>query len=101
LCASPYFNLHNGRVIKLGWSGGILADILTGDNTLYGYFIKNIMKEEVRKISVKVANYACIVETRVWEPSGLASIYEVIDRIGLNVKELLKRVHLGDDTDLR
>jgi hypothetical protein len=101
LCASPYFNLRNGRVTKLGWSGGILADILTGDNILYGYFTKNIMKEEVRKISVKVANYACIVETQVWEPSGLASIYDMIDRIGLNIKELLKRVHLGDDTDLR
>jgi hypothetical protein len=101
LCANPYFDLRNGKVTKLGWSGGILADILTGDNILYGYFTKNIMKEEVRKISVKVANYACIVETQVWEPSGLASIYNVIDRIGLNVKELLKRVHLGDDTDLR
>ncbi|MFL6322356.1 MAG: hypothetical protein ACJ705_11210 [Nitrososphaeraceae archaeon] len=101
LCASPYFNLRNGRVTKLGWSGGILADILTGDNILYRYFTKNIMKEEVRRISVKVANYACIVETQVWEPSGLASIYNVIDRIGLNIKELLKRVHLGDDSDLR
>ncbi|MFL6362854.1 MAG: hypothetical protein ACJ709_05375, partial [Nitrososphaeraceae archaeon] len=92
---------RNGRVTKLGWSGGILADILTGDNILYRYFTKNIMKEEVRRISVKVANYACIVETQVWEPSGLASIYNVIDRIGLNIKELLKRVHLGDDSDLR
>jgi hypothetical protein len=101
LCANPYFDLRNGKVTKLGWSGGILADILTGDNILYGYFTKNIMKEEVRKISVKVANYACIVETQVWEPNGLASIYNVIDRIGLNVKELLKRVHLGDDADLK
>jgi hypothetical protein len=101
LCASPYFNVHNGRATKLAWSGGILADILTGDNVLYGYFTKNIMKEEVRKISVKVANYACIIETRVWEPSGLASIYELIDRIGLNIKELLKRVHLGDNNELR
>ena len=101
LCASPYFNLHNGRVIQLGWSGGLLAEILTADNILYGCFTKNIMKEEVRKISVRVANYACIVETQVWEPSGLASIYDVIDRIGLNVRELLKRIHLGDDNDWR
>ena len=101
LDASPYFNLHNGRVIKLGWSGGLLAKILTADNILYACFTKNIMKEEVRKISVRVANYACIVETQVWEPSGLASIYDVIDRIALNVRELLKRVHLGDDNDWR
>ena len=101
LRASPYFNLHNGRVIQLGWSGGLLAQILTADNILYARFTKNIMKEEVRKISVRVANYACIVETQVWEPSGLASIYDVIDRIGLNVRELLKLVHLGDDNDWR
>jgi hypothetical protein len=99
LCATPYFDLHNGRVMKLGWSGGILADILTADNILYSYFTKNIMKEEVRKISVKVANYACVIETQVWEPVGLASIYDVIDRIGLNIKELLKGIHLGDDID--
>jgi hypothetical protein len=101
LCASPYFNLHNGRVNQLGWSGGVLAEILTADNILYACFTKNIMKEEVRKISVRVSNYACIVETQVWEPSGLASIYNVIDRIGLNIRELLKRIHLGDDIDLR
>jgi hypothetical protein len=101
LHASPYFNLHNGRVIQLGWSGGLLAQILTADNILYARFTKNIMKEEVRKISVRVANYACIVETQVWEPSGLASIYDVIDRIGLNIRELLKRIHLGDEDDWR
>ena len=101
LRASPYFNLHNGRVIQLGWSGGLLAQILTADNILYAHFTKNIMKEEVRKISVRVANYACIVETQVWEPSGLASIYDVIDRIGLNIRELLKRIHLGDEDDWR
>jgi hypothetical protein len=101
LRASPYFNLHNGRVIQLGWSGGLLAQILTADNILYARFTKNIMKEEVRKISVRVANYACIVETQVWEPSGLASVYDVIDRIGLNIRELLKRIHLGEDNDWR
>ena len=99
LCARPYFDLHNGRVTKLGWSGGILADILTADNILYSYFAKNIMKEEVRKISVKVANYACVIETQVWEPGGLASIYDLIDRIGLDIKELLKGIHLGEDMD--
>lgn len=101
LCASPYFNLHNGRVEQLGWSGGVLADILTEDNILNAGFIKNIMKEEARKISVRITNYACIVETQVWEPSGLASIYDVIDRIGLNIKELLRRIHLGDEIDWR
>lgn len=101
LCANPYFNLHNGKVTKFGWSGSVLADILASDVSLYNSFVKNIMKEEVRKISVKVANYACIIETRIWEPSGLASIYEVIDRIGFNVKELLKQIHLGENDDFK
>jgi hypothetical protein len=101
LDADPYFNLHNGEVTKLGWSGGVLADILANDSILYNSFATNIMKEEIRKISVKVANFACIIETRTWEVNGLASIYKVIDRIGFKVKELLKQVHLGNDIDLK
>jgi hypothetical protein len=100
-CANPYFDLHEGKVTKLGWSGGVLADILTKDVILCDSFAKDIMKEEIRKISVKVADYACIVETRIWEPSGLASIYQVIDRIGLNVKELIRQIHLADDNELK
>jgi hypothetical protein len=100
LCACPYFSVNNGRATELGWSGGILANILTHDDVLYYSFAKDIMRDEIRKISVKVGNYACIVETRVWEPCALASIYEVIDRIGLNIKRLLKQVHLGDDEKL-
>ncbi|MGC2428456.1 MAG: hypothetical protein WA421_15580 [Nitrososphaeraceae archaeon] len=101
LDADPYFNLHNGEVTKLGWSGGVLADILANDSILYNSFATNIMKEEIRKISVKVANFACIIETRTWEVNGLASIYKVIDRIGFKVKELLKQVQLGNDIDLK
>jgi len=101
LGAEPYFNLHNGKVTKLGWSGGVLADILANDSILYNSFAANIMKEEIRKISIKVANFACVIETRTWEVDGLASIYNVIDRIGLKVKELLKQVQLGNDIDLK
>jgi hypothetical protein len=101
LCANPYFSLHSGMVTELGWSGGVLADVLTKDVMLYDSFVKSIMKEEVRNISIKVANYACIIETRAWEPEGLTSIYKIIDRIGSNVKELLKQVRLGDDSQLK
>jgi len=101
LCANPYFSLHNGMVTELGWSGGVLADVLTKDVVLYDSFVKSIMKDEVRNISIKVANYACIIETRAWEPEGLTSIYDIIDRIGSNVKELLKQVHLGDASQLK
>jgi hypothetical protein len=96
LTANPYFHLRNGKVITLGWSGGLLANILTQDTSLHYSFAANIVKEEIRKLSVKVANFACIIETHVWEPDGLVSIYPVIDRIGLNIKRLLKQIHLGE-----
>jgi hypothetical protein len=101
LCANPYFDLHNRKVIKLGWSGGVLADILTNDITLYDFLVKNIMKEEIRKMSVKVANYACIIETRVWDTLDIASIYQVIDIIGFKIKELLEQVHLGEESEFK
>jgi hypothetical protein len=100
LSANPYFHLRNGKVITLGWSGGLLADILTQDMPLCDSFAANIVKEEIRKLSVKVANFACIIETHTWEPNGLVSIYPVIDRIGLNIKRLLKQIHLGEDNFL-
>jgi hypothetical protein len=101
LCADPYFTLRNGEVTKLGWSGGVLSDILANDSILYNSFATSIMKEEIRKLSVKVANFACVIETRTWEVNDLVSIYKVIDRIGFKVKELLKQVHLGNDIDLK
>ena len=100
LSANPYFHLRNRKVITLGWSGGLLTDILTQDASLWNSFAANILKEEIRKLSVKVANFACIIETHTWEPNGLVSIYPVIDRIGLNIKRLLKQIHLGEDNFL-
>src|SRR5919199_6169084 len=97
LDAYPYFSLRKGIICKLGWSVGVLAEILTKDKILCNSFAKNIIKEEIRKISIKVTNFACIIQTRTWEPAGLASVYEVVDRIGLNIRELLKQIHLGDD----
>jgi hypothetical protein len=101
LCANPYFDLYKGKVTKLGWSGGILAEILTNDIILRDSFAKNIMKEMTRKISIKVANYACIIETQIWQPTDFTSIYEVIDCIGSSIKELLKQVHLGYENELK
>jgi hypothetical protein len=97
LDAYPYFNLRKGIICKLGWSGGVLAEILTKDKMLCNSFADNIIKEEMREISIKATNFACIIQTRTWEPAGLASIYEVVDRIGLNIRELLKQIHLGED----
>jgi hypothetical protein len=95
--AVPYYRLRGGKVIKMGWSGGVLAGVLEKDKELYEQFARKVMDEEVRKISVRPVNFACVIETRAWEPAGLASAFGVIDRIAFNAKELLKQVHLGED----
>ena len=99
LDASPYFQLHNGKVASMGWSGGVIADQLTKDSVLSEEFARHVMKEEVKGITVKAANYCCIIETRAWEPAGLASAFATIDRIALNIRKLVKTIHLGEYVD--
>jgi len=99
LDASPYFQLHNGKVASMGWSGGVIADQLTKDSMLSEEFARHVMKEEVKGITVKAANYCCIIETRAWEPAGLASAFAIIDRIALNIRKLVKTIHLGEYVD--
>jgi hypothetical protein len=76
-----------------------VSNILAKDATLSGEFASNIMKEEVKKITLKAANYCCIIETRAWEPAGLASAFRIIDRIALDVRKLVKTIHLGENVD--
>jgi hypothetical protein len=99
LDASPYFQLHNGKVASMGWSGGVIANMLAKDTVLSEEFARNIMKEEVKRITVKAANYCCIIETRAWEPAGLASAFRTIDRIAYNIRRLVKTIHLGEFMD--
>jgi hypothetical protein len=99
LDASPYFQLHNGKVASMGWSGGVIADLLAKDTVLSEGFARNIMKEEVKMITVKAANYCCIIETRAWESAGLASAFATIDRIAHNIRRLVKTIHLGEFVD--
>ncbi|MGI0048209.1 MAG: hypothetical protein ACREAW_01595 [Nitrososphaera sp.] len=99
LDAFPYFQLHNGKVVSMGWSGGVIADTLAKDAVLSEEFARNIMKEEVKGITVKAANYCCIIETRAWEPAGLASAFATIDRIAHNIRRLVKTIHLGEFVD--
>ncbi|HXG06395.1 MAG TPA: hypothetical protein VNI77_03610 [Nitrososphaera sp.] len=96
LDTSPYFQLHNGKVVNMGWDGGVLANILTKDEVLSQEFARNIMKEEVKKITVRAANYCCVIETRTWDSAGLASAFKTIDRIAYNVRWLVKTIHLGE-----
>ena len=96
LDAAPYYTLSNGKVINMGWSGGVIANMLAKDTTLSNDFTINIMKEELKRITIEAANYCCVIETQTWEPAGLAEVFSAIDRIGYNVRQLLKRIHLGD-----
>jgi hypothetical protein len=96
LDAAPYYTLSNGKVINMGWSGGVIASMLAKDTILSNDFTINIMKEELKRITIEAANYCCVIETQIWEPAGLAEVYSAIDRIGYNVRQLLKRIHLGD-----
>ena len=89
----------NGIVESMGWSGGVIADMLTKDTVLSQEFSRNVMKEEVKAITVKAANYCCIIETRAWEPAGLASAFKTIDRIAHNVRKLVKTIHLGEHVE--
>ncbi|HJU35650.1 MAG TPA: hypothetical protein VJ695_11065 [Nitrososphaera sp.] len=96
LDSAPYYALSNGKIINMGWSGGVIANMLARDSALSKDFARNIMKEELKRITVRSANYCCVIETQAWEPAGLALAFTAIDRIGYNVRQLLKRIHLGD-----
>jgi hypothetical protein len=97
LDAGPYYELLGGKVTRLGWSGGVVATILAKDSTLSDEFSKSIMKEEVKRITLKASNYCCVIETRAWDPAGLAASFDVVDRIALDVRKLIKAIHLGED----
>jgi hypothetical protein len=92
----PYYTLSNDKVIDMGWSGGVISDILAKDAILSKEFARNITNEELKRIRIKAADYCCIIETRTWEPAGLLSAFLAIDRIGYNVRQLVKTIHLGD-----
>ena len=96
LDSAPYYTLSNGKVINMGWSGGVIANMLAKDTALSNDFTGNIMKEELKRISIEAANYCCVIKTQAWEPAGIAEAFSAIDRIGYNVRQLLKRIHLGD-----
>jgi hypothetical protein len=96
LDAAPYYKLYNGKVTNMGWSGGVIANMLAKDTVLSKEFARNIMKEELKMIMLKAANYCCVIETQAWEPAGLASVFKAIDRIAYNVRQLVKTIHLGE-----
>jgi hypothetical protein len=97
LNALPCYKLNKGKVKEIGWNGSILAERLNKDNILCSRISRNIVDEEVRSISIRVVNYGCLIQTKVWDPKGFVTIYDIIDSIGKSVKNLLEEIHIGEE----
>ncbi|MGA8484712.1 MAG: hypothetical protein WB706_09990 [Nitrososphaeraceae archaeon] len=97
LNALPCYKLNKGKVDEIGWNGSILAERLNKDNILCSRISRNIVDEEVRSISIRVVNYGCLIQTKVWDPKGFVTIYDIIDSIGKSVKNLLEEIHIGEE----
>lgn len=92
----PRFFVRTGKIVMLGWTGGLLSHYLTNDDVLSDIISRILPGEEFAKLFVRAADFGCIIQTQVWEPSGLLLIYPLISRIGLNIRNLLKIIHLGE-----
>lgn len=97
LNALPCYKLNKGKVDEIGWNGSILAERLNKDNILCSRISRNIVDEEVRSISIRVVNYGCLIQTKVWDPKGFVTIYDIIESIGKSVKNLLEEIHIGEE----
>jgi hypothetical protein len=96
----PQFMFRSGKIVSLGWTGGLLSHYLAKDDSI-SECISNIPPgEEFAKLFVRAADFCCIIQTQVWEPIGLISVYPLIKQIGNNIKNLLKLVHLGEPTEI-
>jgi hypothetical protein len=96
----PQFMFRGGKIVSLGWTGGLLSHYLAKDDAI-STAISNILPgEEFAKLYVRPADFCCIVQTQVWEPLGLVSVYPLIAQIGKNIKNLLKLVHLGETAEI-
>lgn len=99
LDASPYYELKKGRPTNLGWSGGVLSTYLARDADLTKALGQNITREEVKRLRAKAHDYCCMIETCVWDPSGLAAVFGIIDMMAMHARKLLKQVHFGEYVD--
>lgn len=95
----PQFIFRNEKIISLGWTGGLLSHFLARDDAVLRSIELIPAGEEFAKLFVRAADFCCIIQTQVWEPSGLISIYPLIDRIGYNIRNLLKILHLGETAE--
>jgi hypothetical protein len=96
----PQFMFRNGKIVSLGWTGGLLSHYLARDDAISDSIARIPPGEEFAKLFIRAADFCCIIQTQVWEPSGLVTVYPLINQIGSNIKNLLKLVHLGEATEI-
>lgn len=96
----PQFMFRNGKIVSLGWTGGLLSHYLAKDDSISASIARIPAGEEFAKLFVRAADFCCIIQTQVWEPLGVVSVYPLISQIGNNIKNLLKLVHLGETSEI-
>jgi hypothetical protein len=96
----PQFMFRYGKIVSLGWTGGLLSHYLAKDDAVADSIAHIPPGEEFAKLFVRAADFCCIIQTQVWEPLGFVTVYPLINQIGCNIKNLLKLVHLGEATEI-
>jgi hypothetical protein len=92
-----WYSLTHGVVIEAGWSGSILASRLNNDQRISSFLFENLKSEVTRTISVRVVNFACLIECRIWHPREFVFVYELLDNIAVNIQDLLGDLHVGEN----
>lgn len=96
----PQFMYRSERIVSLGWTGGLLCHYLAKDEAISDSIARIPPGEEFAKLFVRPADFCCIIQTQVWEPLGLITVFPLINQIGNNIKKLLNLVHLGETTEI-
>jgi hypothetical protein len=92
-----WYSLTDGIVNEAGWSGSILASKLNNDHRISNFLSENLKSEVTRTISVRVVNFACLIECRIWHPREFVLVYELLDNIAMNIQDLLGDLHVGEN----
>ena len=97
LNSNLWYSLSDGTVNEAGWSGSILASKLNNDHRISNFLFENLKSEVTRTISVRVVNFACLIECRIWHPREFVFVYELLDNIAMNIQDLLGGLHVGEN----
>ena len=92
-----WYSLTDGVVNEAGWSGSILASRLNKDQRISNFLFQHLKSEVTRTISIRVVNFACLIECRIWHPREFVFLYEILDNIAKNIQLLLGDLHVGEN----